>query len=74
MPPKREKPEPSHSPVLVVTRYDKVAAWLIALVVGVSLAAGWEVAVHFINRPAQAEDAVPMELIEIRRWQRRRRD
>ena len=65
MPSLRDKSNPAHSPVLNVTRYDKVAAWLIALVVGVSIAASWEVAVHFINRPAQANDAVAMELIEL---------
>ncbi|WP_339907331.1 hypothetical protein [Symmachiella dynata] len=65
MPSKREKSKSSHTPVLDVTRYDKVAAWLIALVVGISLAASWEVALHFINRPAQASDAVAMEFIEV---------
>lgn len=65
MPLKREKDVPAHSPVMDVTRYDKVASWLIALVVCVALGAAWEVAVHFVNRPAQASDAVAMEMIEI---------
>ncbi len=62
-PEQTESPEP-HSPVMTVTRFEKVSSWLIALVAAVTLAAAWEIAVHFLNRPPTVNAAVQMELID----------
>jgi len=53
------------SPVMKVTRYEQVSSGLIALVAGITLLACWEVAVHFINRPVRANEAVPVEMVEL---------
>ncbi len=52
------------APVLQVTRFDQISAWLIALVVAVSLVAAWEIAVHFINRPPRQDISKELILLE----------
>jgi len=59
-------PQPkTQNPVLIVTRFDKVSAWMIAIVLAVAIVAAWEIAVHFVNRPPLPEIPTKMELIEL---------
>jgi len=59
----------SHSehkpPVITVTQYDKVAAGLIAIVVGLGLTVLALSVLWATNRPAPRMEAVPVELIEL---------
>lgn len=63
--PSANRPDPRTRPVLHVTRYERVSAWVIALVFGLAFACGWLILVWITNRLPKAVDSVPVEILEL---------
>ena len=64
-PKSKPKKGPANDPVLNVTQYDRVSSSMIAIVIGLVVAAIWLGVVWLTNRIPQPDDAAPLELLEL---------